>query len=80
MTGPRVTHTHTHTHTQGDHDRDDERSDERADSRDFLRQGGMISLNARGGRIRFEINLAAAREAGLTLSSHLLRLADAVLQ
>lgn len=41
----------------------------------FLKQGGIINLVESGGRIRFEINQQAAREAGLVLSSRLLNLA-----
>ncbi|MDP9053528.1 MAG: YfiR family protein [Acidobacteriota bacterium] len=44
----------------------------------FTRRGGMIQFVIDGNRIRFEINLAAARRAGLTLSSQLLKLAVAV--
>lgn len=51
-----------------------------SDSPDFARSGGMIGLKQRGGRIRFDINLGAARRAGLNLSSRLLKLADEVLQ
>ena len=41
----------------------------------FLERGGIINLVESRGRIRFEINQSTAREAGLTLSSQLLRLA-----
>ncbi len=44
----------------------------------FARQGGMVQLYARDGRIRFNINLSAAGQAGLELSSRLLRLASPV--
>jgi hypothetical protein len=41
----------------------------------FSAEGGMIRLFTRDNRIRFEVNLEASREAGLTISSKLLRLA-----
>jgi hypothetical protein len=44
----------------------------------FLDEGGIIQLIRADNRIRFNINLAAANQAGLRLSSHLLRLAAAV--
>jgi hypothetical protein len=44
----------------------------------FLKQGGMIEFVLDANRVRFEINLAAARTAGLNLSSELLRVATAV--
>ncbi len=40
----------------------------------FARRGGMIQFITEGGRIRFIINLAPAKRAGLTLSSQLLKL------
>ena len=46
----------------------------------FLDQGGMIRFVADGSRVRFEVNLASARAAGLTLSSDLLRVATRVRQ
>lgn len=42
----------------------------------FIGQGGIILMYRDNGHIRFRINLAASREAGLKLSSRLLRLAD----
>lgn len=44
----------------------------------FARRGGMIELVLIGDKVRFEINVAAAEHAGLTLSSELLKLATAV--
>ena len=44
----------------------------------FLKAGGMINFLLRDSRVRFEINLAAARKAHLTISSELLRLATYV--
>ena len=44
----------------------------------FLESGGMINFVKKEGRIRLEINLDAARQAGLQISSKLLNVADAV--
>ena len=44
----------------------------------FTRRGGMIQFVVSGNRVRFEINLAAAQRAGLTLSSELLKVAVAI--
>ncbi len=44
----------------------------------FIKQAGIIQLLRLGPRVRFDINLHAAREAKLDLSSKLLRLARAV--
>ncbi len=49
-----------------------------SDTFDFTRQGGMIQFVLDGNRVRFEINLAAAQRAGLTLSSELLKVAVAI--
>jgi len=49
-----------------------------SDSPDFVKRGGMIQLVLDGDHVRFEINIAAARRAGLTLSSELLKLARTV--
>jgi len=46
-----------------------------ADIDQFAQSGGAIGFTIDGGRIRFEINLEAARRAGLEISSKLLRLA-----
>ena len=45
-----------------------------ADVPEFTGIGGMITLNILGDKVRFEINLPAARRADLHLSSKLLRL------
>lgn len=45
------------------------------ESRDFLRSGGMINMFVEGGRVRFDVNVAAAEAGDLTLSSRLLRIA-----
>jgi hypothetical protein len=49
-----------------------------SDVADFTKRGGMIQFVTDGGRIRFEVNLAAARQAGLNLSSELLKVASSV--
>jgi len=41
----------------------------------FARRGGMIELRMVGNRVRFDINVGAARRAGLRVSSKLLGLA-----
>ena len=51
-----------------------------SDRAGFIDRGGMIAIKLVNGRTRFDINLAAARAAGLTLSSQLLQLADRVVQ
>ncbi|MFZ5951020.1 MAG: YfiR family protein, partial [Candidatus Rifleibacteriota bacterium] len=45
------------------------------DCPDFARSGGIIGLKVVKGKVRFEINLAAAEKAGLKISSQLLKLA-----
>jgi len=44
----------------------------------FSQHGGMIEFVLQSNRVRFEVNLAAARSAGLTLSSELLKVATVV--
>ena len=44
----------------------------------FTRDGGIISFYAQGTKIRFEINKQVAENAGLRISSRLLRLARIV--
>ena len=48
------------------------------DSDGFARQGGVIGFTMDGDKVRFEINSAAARRAGLVISSKLLQLASRV--
>ncbi len=48
------------------------------ENEDFLRNGGIIRLTKVANRIRFDINAASARRAGLEISSRLLRLAETV--
>jgi len=45
------------------------------ESPEFLKAGGMINLFVEQGRVRFDVNLAAAGAQGLGLSSRLLRVA-----
>jgi YfiR/HmsC-like len=44
----------------------------------FSRRGGMIQFVLDGNKIRFEVNLASAEDAGLSLSSELLKVAITV--
>jgi hypothetical protein len=44
----------------------------------FSRRGGMIEFVLEGSKIRFEVNLASAEGAGLSLSSELLKVATTV--
>lgn len=48
------------------------------EDKDAMRRGAVIGLVSDGGRVAFDINTAAARDGGLTLSSKLLRLARQV--
>jgi hypothetical protein len=45
------------------------------DQTDFCRAGGIINLRVVEDRVRFEVNVAQARKAGLKLDSQFLRLA-----
>jgi len=49
-----------------------------SDNSHFLDRGGMIQFVFEGDRVRFAVNLTAAQEAGLTLSSELLKVATRV--
>lgn len=49
-----------------------------SDIKRFAEQGGSIGLTTVEQKIRFEINVEAAREAGLVVSSQLLTLATAI--
>ena len=44
----------------------------------FALRGGMIQFVLQGKRVRFEVNLTSAQDAGLTLSSELLKVAAEV--
>lgn len=48
------------------------------DSEEFARCGGMIGFIREDGKVRFAINLAASKRAGLTISSKLLRVSKLV--
>jgi len=48
------------------------------DAENFAIRGGMIRFITENNRIRFKINLAAARAANLTISSKLLRAAEII--
>ena len=48
------------------------------DSDGFVKQGGVIGFVIDGGKVRFEINQAAAKRAGVVISSRLLKLASKV--
>jgi hypothetical protein len=47
---------------------------------DFTYLGGIINLVSADGKIRFQINLRAARQAGLSLSSQLIKLAQSIVE
>jgi len=49
-----------------------------SDSSDFIAQGGAIQFTLSGNRVRFEVNVDAAQDAGLGLSSELLKVASSV--
>jgi hypothetical protein len=49
-----------------------------SDILNFTDRGGMIQFVLDNGRVRFEVNLTSAEQAGLTLSSQLLKVASAV--
>ena len=49
-----------------------------SDNPHFLERGGTIQFIFEGDRVRFAVNLTAAQEAGLTLSSELLKVATRV--
>lgn len=43
---------------------------------DFLRMGGIINLVESGSRMKLQVNICAARKAGLIISSQLLKLSE----
>jgi len=51
-----------------------------SDMPEFVECGGMVQFVLSGARVRFEINLAAAHHAGLSLSAELLKVAAEVRQ
>lgn len=50
-----------------------------SDGEEFLRQGGIVQFVMVGDRVRFEVNLDAAHQARLDLSSELLKVATRVI-
>jgi hypothetical protein len=46
-----------------------------SDLPDFTRRGGMIQFVSSSDRVRFEVNLASAEDAGIVLSAELLKVA-----
>lgn len=51
-----------------------------SDTPDFCNRGGMVQFVLQGDKVRFEVNLAPAEKAGVTLSSQLLKVATSVLK
>src|SRR5665213_1283638 len=49
-----------------------------SDMPQFSQRGGMIEFTLEGNKVRFEVNLTTAEDAGLTLSSELLKVAASV--
>ena len=49
-----------------------------SDMPNFLQRGGMIQFVLDGNKVRFEVNLRPAQDAGLTVSSELLKVAISV--
>jgi hypothetical protein len=49
-----------------------------SDAPQFSQRGGMIQFVSEGNKVRFEVNLTAAQQAGLGLSADLLKVAAAV--
>lgn len=49
-----------------------------SDAPGFLEDGGMVQLYLEGDHVRFSVNLRAAKDAGLQLSSKLLQIAKVV--
>lgn len=49
-----------------------------SDIRDFSQRGGMIQFVVADGKVRFEVNVKNATDAGLTFSADLLEVALAV--
>jgi hypothetical protein len=49
-----------------------------SDMPQFSQRGGMIEFTLEGNKVRFEVNLTTAEDAGLTLSSELLKVATTV--
>lgn len=47
-----------------------------SDAEDFARKGGMIQFTLRDNKLKLVVNLSSVKEAGLRLSSKLLRMAE----
>ena len=50
-----------------------------SDMRDFTRMGGIVSLVSGNNRITYDLNLVAARSAGISFSTQILKLANDVI-
>jgi len=50
-----------------------------SDMRDFTKMGGMVSLVSVNNRITYDLNLVAARAAGVSFSAQILKLANDVI-
>lgn len=50
-----------------------------SDMRDFTKLGGMVSLVSVNNRITYDLNLVAARSAGISFSTQILKLANDVI-
>ena len=50
------------------------------DFTDFAKAGGMIGLYMQNNRVHFDVNLASAQRAGLTLNSQMIKLAGLVVK
>jgi hypothetical protein len=50
-----------------------------SDMRDFTKLGGIVSLVSVNNRITYDLNLVAARSAGILFSTHILKLANDVI-
>ena len=50
------------------------------EGKDFIAQGGIIAFVPKGGKVKFIINLAAAKLAGLKMNPQLLEIADEVVR
>ena len=51
-----------------------------ADTKGFLEAGGIINLMMEEKKVRFEINMVAAKKSGIQIRSQLLRLAKKVIK
>ncbi len=51
-----------------------------SDASNFAAKGGMIALEIRKKKLRFDVNLGAAKKSSITISARLLKLADTVIR